>query len=86
MAQQQQRTQDDLDMVEHVGMSAATVAQALKGIDFPATKDKLVEWARKNKAPQEVLQLLQKMPSRGEYENMADVLHNFGRMMKRASA
>jgi hypothetical protein len=75
----QQGTQDDLDTVEHVRTSAASVAQALKGIDFPAGKDKLIAWARNHNAPQEVLEMLQKMPSRGEYENMADVLHNLGR-------
>ncbi len=77
----QQRTQGDIDTVEHVRTTAASVAQALKGIDFPATKNELIEWAHKTRAPQEVIQWLQKMPGRGAYENMADVLHNLGRVM-----
>jgi hypothetical protein len=53
----------DLDTVEHAGRSAANVAKALKGIDFPATKDELVKWAREHNADKEVIDMLRKLPS-----------------------
>ena len=59
------------------GHSTASLAQALSGIDFPTSKDKMVEHARKNHADQEVLQAIQQLPD-SEYANMADVFKGSG--------
>jgi hypothetical protein len=57
--------------------STATIAQTLSGIDFPADKRKLVEYARKNKADNDVIQVLEKMPDE-KYTSMADVFKGVG--------
>lgn len=57
--------------------STATIAQALSGIDFPANKQKLIEHARKNNAPEETIQTLQDMPDE-QYTSMADVFKGVG--------
>jgi hypothetical protein len=57
--------------------NTAVVAQALHGIDFPADKSKLAEWARKNNADQDVLQVIEKMPET-RYTSMADVFKGVG--------
>lgn len=44
----------------------------LKGIEFPANKQELIEHARQNQAPEEVLATLEPMPDR-EFGNAADV-------------
>jgi hypothetical protein len=80
MAQSEGQTAD-LDTVEHVARSAANIAKALSGINFPATKDDLVKWAREHNAEQDVIEVLQKLPSKGEYLTMADVFHNMHRVM-----
>ena len=58
--------------------SAAHIAESLKGIDFPANKDNVVEHARKNKAEDEVLDVLQNLPEQ-EYGTMADVMKGMSR-------
>lgn len=39
--------------------STGAIAQSLSGIDFPANKSKLVDWARKNNADREVISVLE---------------------------
>ena len=49
------------------------VAQALRGIDFPATKEDLIAYLHKVRdRNQAVLEVLQQLPER-EYKSMADV-------------
>jgi hypothetical protein len=57
--------------------STATIAQALSGIDFPCNKNKLVEYAQKNNADQEVVDAIRQMPE-AEYTSMADVFKGVG--------
>ncbi|MDA8233137.1 MAG: DUF2795 domain-containing protein [Magnetospirillum sp.] len=57
--------------------STATIAQVLSGIDFPANKQKLVDYARKNNADPEVLETIRHMPE-AEYTSMADVFKGVG--------
>lgn len=57
--------------------STATIAQALQGIDFPAGKDKLVEWAKEHKVDSDVIDVIEKMPDE-EYTSMADVFKGVG--------
>lgn len=57
--------------------STASIAQALSGIDFPANKEKLVEYAQKNNADSEVVDAIRQMPE-AEYTSMADVFKGVG--------
>jgi hypothetical protein len=59
------------------GESPANVATYLKGIDYPASKDQLVEHAKKNGAESAVLDILGDLPEQ-EYGNMADVMKGYG--------
>ena len=52
----------------------AQVSKSLKGIHFPIDKNKCVEYAKSNRAPDEVLMALKHMPD-GEYDSMANVWH-----------
>ena len=57
--------------------STATIAQTLSGIDFPADKKKLIEYARKNKGDNDVVQVLEQIPDE-KYTSMADVFKGVG--------
>ena len=59
------------------GESPANVTTYLKGIDYPAQKEDLVQHAKKNGAEPEVLDVLNGMPEQ-EYGNMADVMKGYG--------
>ena len=52
----------------------AKVSKSLKGIHFPADREKVVEFAKKNMAPEDVMNVLEQMPN-GEYDSMAGVWH-----------
>jgi hypothetical protein len=43
------------------------VQKYLSGMDYPATKDQIVQHAREHDAPEEVMDLLEKMPEQ-EYD------------------
>lgn len=62
-----------------MAVSAIDISRSLSGIDFPANKENLVNHARQQNASQEVIEVLEQMPER-EYENMADVEHEFGQV------
>ena len=57
--------------------SPVNVTHYLKGIDLPAKKADLVEHAKGNKAPAEVMQKIEAMPD-GDFQTMADVMKGFG--------
>lgn len=57
--------------------NTAVIAQSLHGIDFPADKRKMAEYARKNNADQDVLDVIERMPET-EYTSMADVFKGVG--------
>lgn len=57
--------------------SAANVTHALKGIDFPCSKQDLVKHAQSNNADSIVIDELQNLPDE-QYNNMADVMKGFG--------
>jgi hypothetical protein len=52
--------------------SAAGIAQALKGVEFPCGRKELLEQAKANDAVKEIVEVLNEFPSR-EFETMADV-------------
>ncbi|WP_275629520.1 DUF2795 domain-containing protein [Pseudomonas sp. 273] len=55
------------------GKSPATITPYLKGIDFPANREMLVDQARGNGADSSVIETIGKLPDK-DYENMADVM------------
>lgn len=55
------------------GQSPANVQTYLKGIHFPATRDDLVQKARENDAPQEVLSIIEQLPE-DEFGGPQDVM------------
>ncbi|MBC7908670.1 MAG: DUF2795 domain-containing protein [Rhodospirillaceae bacterium] len=57
--------------------SVANVTHALKGIDFPASKQDIIKHAQNNNADQVVLDELKNIPDE-QYNNMADVMKGFG--------
>ncbi len=59
------------------GHSPANVSHFLKGIDFPATKQSLMQQARRNGAEAAVLEVIEALPD-DEYESMADVMKAYG--------
>ncbi len=58
-------------------VSNAVIAEVLKGLDFPATKQQCVDYATKRNAPKEVILALERMPE-GEFASMAGVWHAIG--------
>lgn len=59
--------------------SAAGVATALKGISFPSDRDGLVQQARENDAPDEVLGLIEDIADQ-DFDSMADVTKAVGKV------
>jgi hypothetical protein len=59
------------------GESPANVQKYLKGVDYPANKKELVEQAKKNDAPQEVLEVIQRFPNQ-EFGGPQDVMKAYG--------
>jgi hypothetical protein len=57
--------------------SAANVTHALKGMDFPANKQQLIDHAQKQNADSVVLDELKNLPDQ-QYNNMAEVMKGFG--------
>jgi hypothetical protein len=45
----------------------------LKGVDYPATKDDLIEQAEENGADDDVIDVLEQLPDDEEFETPADV-------------
>ncbi len=61
------------------GESPANVQKYLKGVDYPAKKRELVEQAKKNDAPKEVLDVIQQFPDH-EFGGPQDVMKAYGEM------
>ncbi len=61
------------------GHGPANVMDHLKGIEFPASKNDLVERARETEGPdtEDVVNALEKLPDR-RYNSPADVMHEIG--------
>ncbi|MHB1006071.1 MAG: DUF2795 domain-containing protein [Chloroflexota bacterium] len=53
-------------------VSTATISQALQGISFPCSKQECVSYARQHNSPQDVLDVLQRLPDR-QYFSMAGI-------------
>ena len=61
------------------GESPSNVQKYLKGVDYPAKKRDLVETAKKNAAPNEVVQVIQQFPDQ-EFKGPQDVMKAYGEM------
>jgi hypothetical protein len=57
-------------------IGSAGLQKALEGIQYPASKQKLVDTARGHNAPDSVMNKLQKMPDK-QYESPTDVTRTF---------
>lgn len=57
--------------------SSATITQALRGIEFPCTRQGLIEHARRHEADREVIELLERLPG-AQYTSMADIFMGLG--------
>ncbi|HUS57904.1 MAG TPA: DUF2795 domain-containing protein [Planctomycetota bacterium] len=65
--------------MSEVRVSPAQVEKFLKGIDFPAGKQDIINHAKQNKATDDVMQLLQQMPDK-DYASAADVAKEIGKV------
>ncbi len=61
------------------GLGPANIMEHLKGIEFPARKNDLIERARESKGPDTdaVVNALAKLPDR-QFNSPADVMHEIG--------
>jgi hypothetical protein len=55
------------------------IQKYLEGIDFPATKDDIIETAQNNDANQEIFDILEKLPKK-DYHSPTDISQEIGRM------
>ncbi|HEY9878588.1 MAG TPA: DUF2795 domain-containing protein [Leptolyngbyaceae cyanobacterium] len=60
-----------------MAVSPIAISKAIKGIDFPASKEDLIEHAKQNKAEQEVMEVLENLPE-DDFETVADVEKAYG--------
>lgn len=58
------------------GQSPIDVTHHLKGIHFPAEKQGLLEQAKKNGAPSEIMEAIEAMPEE-TYKTVTDVMKGF---------
>jgi hypothetical protein len=59
--------------------SPAALERSIRGIHFPATKEDLLEQARKNKAPQSVIDVLDRFRDE-HYSTVWEIAHETGRV------
>lgn len=60
-------------------VSAAQIQVYLKGMDYPANKEEIVQHAEQNNAPESVLKYLRQLPER-QYDRPNHVQQEFGKM------
>jgi hypothetical protein len=58
--------------------SPTAVQKALKGADYPASREDLLDLARDNEAPEEVVEELEVVLEEEEYESPAAVMAELG--------
>ena len=61
-----------------MAVSAADVEHAIKGIDFPASRDDLVQQANNNNANNDVVQAIEKLPKQ-RFKSPIEVGQAFGK-------
>lgn len=65
--------------MESEKVSAAKIQVYLKGIDYPADKNELIDHAEENGAPDQVMDILRQLADK-QYTSPADVEKEFGRI------
>lgn len=60
-----------------MAVSPAEIQSFLQGVSYPATKEALVEHAKTNGAPEEIVEALEEMED-AEYGGPQDVMKEFG--------
>lgn len=55
-----------------MGVSAVVIQEFLRGMDYPSTRDGILEKARRNNAPDDVMEMLHQLPDK-EYNSAGDV-------------
>lgn len=64
-------------MPNNENISAAELQKCLKGTDYPADRSELIQAAKDNEAPQNVMNFLERIPDK-EYETPVDVSKELG--------
>ncbi|MCK8519663.1 DUF2795 domain-containing protein [Methanoculleus sp. 7T] len=64
---------------QRVSVSTAEIQRYLGGIDYPANREDLINHARKNSAPEEVISVLSRIEER-EFHSAADVNQAIGKI------
>jgi hypothetical protein len=59
------------------GQSPANLQKYLGGVGYPASKDDLLEQARRNEAPKEILETIQRLPE-DQFGGPQDVMKGYG--------
>jgi len=54
-------------------VSPSNIAHYLKGIDFPATKQDMIDYADDNNAPEEIIDIIDNLPDI-EFHSMTEVM------------
>jgi hypothetical protein len=62
-----------------MNMSASQLTMYLKNTDFPADKKKIVDMAKSNGAPENIIQMLNKLPDK-QYSSSSDIEREFTKM------
>ncbi|MGE5618616.1 MAG: DUF2795 domain-containing protein [Sphingomonadaceae bacterium] len=57
-----------------------SVVQYLKGLDLPSSKQGIIDTALRNRAPQDVVDVLQKIPDQ-VYQEMDDIWRELGKQI-----
>jgi hypothetical protein len=57
------------------------IQKHLKGVDYPASKQELIKHAKKQKADNEVISILEKLPEDEEYDNPTDLNKAIGEIV-----
>ena len=60
-------------------VSAAQIQVYLKGIDYPVSKQQIVEHAKTSNAPENVMSVLRRLPER-QYNRPTEIEQEFGKM------
>ncbi len=60
-------------------VSASELANYLKGISFPCSKQDILDTSRNNNAPDNIIDWLDRLPDK-EYNNVTDVEREFGQI------
>lgn len=62
-------------------MSSADVDRYLRGVNFPADKKEIVDYARRQNAPDDVVRALDKLPDQ-RFNSPMDISKNMGAMSR----